>query len=617
MSAPGPREPTTSSLESVKRCLGFLDPAEHRRWAILIPLSLVTAAFEAMGAALIFGLIRVIDDPSQIHEQATLARIHDLFGFENDQRFVVFFAAAVALFYITKNTMLFVQVWFANKRAAISVAGLSSKLLRGYLSAPYAFHFSRNSAELIRNVSTSVEAAFRNVLVSAISMATEAMLVLAVLAVLIVAAPGVTLATGVLMGGVFWLLLKLTHRQFRSWGLQQHELSAQILSNLHQSLGGVKEVKVLGRERYFYESFETLRMAASRLLWRRSALEQMPRLLVETLFVLGVSCVIVAFHTAGAAEEIVPLLGLFGYAGFRILPSLHRMVYFVNSIRYGSVSVDELHKDWDEVLGRVDELHGEDVEPLAYERRIAIEHLTFRYPTGARDAVHDVSMEVSRGEAIGIVGATGAGKSTLVDLFLGLLEPSAGRITVDDADIHEDVRRWQRRIGFVPQSIYLIDDTLRRNIALGVPDARIDEARVVESMKMAQLGSFVEKLPKGLDTVVGERGVRLSGGERQRVAVARALYMRPDVLVFDEATSSLDNRTEREMSRAIEALQGDKTLVIIAHRLTTVKRCDRLVFLEHGEVIATGTYDELCRTNAKFREMAALTEQEEQQALSA
>lgn len=604
-------EMPTSSFVAVKRCLGFLDAKERRRWALLIPLSLVTAGFEALGAALIFGLIRVIDEPSRIHTQPSLSRAYDLLGFESEGRFVIAFAGAVALFYVTKNSMLFVQVWIANKRAAISVASLSSRLLRGYLSAPYAFHFSRNSAELIRNVSTSVEAAFRSVLVAGVSMITEMMLTLAVFAVLVVAAPGVTFATGVLMGGLFWLLLKLTHRQFRSWGKQMHALSAQILSNLHQSLGGVKEVKVLGRERYFYEGFEVLRMDASRLMWRRSALEQAPRLLVETLFVLGVTGVIVSFHSAGAAQEIVPLLGLFGYAGFRIMPSLHRMVYFVNSVRYGAVSVDEIHKDWQSVLASNDELHGEDVEPLPYTDSIDIEDLTFRYPTGAREALKGVSIHIDRGEAIGIVGATGAGKSTFVDLILGLLEPTGGRISVDGVDIHDDVRRWQRRIGFVPQSIYLIDDTLRRNIALGVRDERIDEARIAESVKMAQLEPFVERLPDGLETTVGERGLRLSGGERQRVAVARALYSRPDVLVFDEATSSLDNRTEREMSRAIETLQGDKTLLIIAHRLTTVKRCDRLVFLEQGEVVAIGTYDELCRSNVKFREMAALTETEE------
>ena len=602
--------PPTSSFVAMKRCLGFLDEREKRRWALLIPLSIVTAGLEAVGAALIFALIRVIDDPDQIHEQKVLQAIYAALGFDNDERFVVVFATAVAVFYLTKNGMLFFQVWIANKRAAISVAHLSSRLLRGYLSAPYAFHFSRNSAELIRNVSTSVEAAFRTVLVNGVSMASEAMLMLAVLAVLVATAPGVTLVTGLLMGGLFWLLLRLTHKQFRAWGKEMHDLGALILSNLHQSLGGVKEVKVLGRERYFYESFERLRMQASRLLWRRSALEQVPRLLVETLFVIGVSCVIITFQIMGAAQDIVPLLGLFGYAGFRILPSLHRIVYFINSIRYGAISVDEIHNDWAEILATADDLDGEDVPPLPFTRAIEVEDLAFRYPTGARDAVRGVSIVVRRGEAIGIVGATGAGKSTLVDLLLGLLVPTKGRITVDGVDIHDEVRAWQRRIGFVPQSIYLIDDTLRRNIALGVLDEDIDERRIQEAMGLAQLGAFVEGLPDGLDTIVGERGVRLSGGERQRVAVARALYMRPDVLIFDEATSSLDNRTEREMSRAIERLQGEKTLLIIAHRLTTVKHCDRLVFLEGGEVVAIGSYDELCSSNAKFREMAALTEEE-------
>lgn len=600
----------TSSLLAVRRCLGFLEPSERKKWAALIPLAVIAAGLEAAGAALIFSLVRVIDDSAAIHEQRLSHELYVYLGFEDDSRFVVFFAMAVALFYVAKNTLLFYHVWVANKRAAISVSALSTRLLRGYLSAPYAFHFSRNSAELIRNVNTSVEAAFRNVLVAAVSMASELLLALAVIAVLVVTAPGVTLVTGILMFSLFWLLLKVTHGRFRTWGQQMHQLSADILSNLNQSLGGVKEVKVLGRERFFYESFERLRMTASRLLWKRSALEQMPRLLVETVFVLGVTSVIMAFQTMGAAEDIVPLLGLFGYAGFRILPSLHRTIFHVNSIRFGTISVDEIYDDWQEVLSSAAALGGDEVDPIDFEDEIRLDDVRYRYPTGSRDALAGISLSVKKGEAVGIVGVTGAGKSTLVDLMLGLLTPTDGRITIDGNDVADNVRGWQRRIGFVPQSIYLIDDTLRRNIALGLEDEKIDEARIEEAIRLAQLEAFVERLPDGLDTVVGERGVRLSGGERQRVAVARALYERPDVLIFDEATSSLDNRTEREMSRAIEGLSGNRTLVIIAHRLTTVKRCDRLVFLEAGEIVDVGDYDTLCRTNEKFQEMAVLTERE-------
>jgi ATP-binding cassette subfamily C protein len=441
------------------------------------------------------------------------------------------------------------------------------------------------------------------VLVSAAHVISELLLIAALLIVLLATAPYVTLVTGVVMGVLVVLLLKLTQKTFGLWGGKAHEMAGAIMANLQQSLAGVKEVKILGRERFFYESYREQRTSLSRLLWLRATLENMPRLVIETVFVLGVVLVIVAFEVRGSSEDIVPLLGLFAYAGFRIMPSIHRIIQHLNSMRFGSASVDQIYDDFNELKDAP--LPAESDTLLPFTEAIRFEGVSYSYPRADHPALAGVELTIKKGESLGIVGATGAGKSTLVDLLLGLLPPDQGRVTVDGRDIQSDLRGWQNQLGYVPQMIYLIDDTLRRNVALGIPDDRIDEARVERAIELAQLGELVRGLSQGLDTIVGERGVRLSGGERQRVAIARALYRDPDVLIFDEATSSLDNRTEQEMTKAIELLRGDKTLVIIAHRLTTVRRCDRLLFVERGRIVDSGSFDELLAGNEQFRRLSA------------
>jgi ATP-binding cassette, subfamily B, bacterial PglK len=592
-----------STRRAIRRAIGFLDPNERKRWGALIPLAIVAALFEAAGAVLIFTLIAVIADPSAIETSKAASFFYREIAAGDRGRFVAIFAAAVAVFYVAKNGMILLETYAANRCASQSVASLSTKLLKAYLAAPYSFHFHRNSANLIRNTNNAVDATFRSVLVSAVHSACEIMLVIALLVVLVATAPWVTLITSVVMGVLVLVLLKLTQKTFALWGGRTHELAGSIIANLQQSLAGVKEVKILGRERYFYDSYREQRESLSRLLWLRATLENMPRLVIETVFVLGVVTVIVVFEARGSSEDIVPLLGLFAYAGFRIMPSVHRVIQHFNNIRFGAASVDEVHNDVNELKDAA--LPESSESSLPFEAAIRFEGVRYTYPRGEHPALDGVDLEIAKGTSIGIVGATGAGKSTLVDLLLGLLPPDAGRITVDGRDIQQDIRGWQNQLGYVPQMIYLIDDTLRRNVALGVPDDRIDEGKVRRAVQLAQLEDFVSTLSKGLDTLVGERGVRLSGGERQRVAIARALYREPDVLIFDEATSSLDNRTEQEMTRAIEGLRGDKTLIIIAHRLTTVRRCDRLLFLAFGKIIDSGSFEQLLANNEEFRRLSA------------
>jgi ATP-binding cassette subfamily C protein len=476
------------------------------------------------------------------------------------------------------------------------------------LTVPYAFHFWRNSAELIHNVTGSVEVVFRLVMMSAVNIVSELLVVSGIIAVLMTAAPLVTLLSVIVLSGVLVAFLALTRRASAYWGAQEQELKRAILQNLQQSLGGLKEIKVMGRERFFYDVFSAQQGVLARVRSLSSTLAVMPHLLIETVFVGGVLLVIwLVTAQGGTGPDLVPLLGLYAYAGFRVIPSANRIVMNLNFMRNGMAATDRVYHDFmtfgplSSTPYRVSEGDG-----LTLTDRLVLDRVSYTYDGAHTPVLHEVTLTVRRGESVGIVGPTGAGKSTLIDLVLGLLQPSSGCITVDGRDIGQALRAWQRQIGYVPQSIFLTDDSVRRNIAFGLTDADIDEQKIQAAVHMAQLEDFIASLPRGLDTVVGERGVRLSGGQRQRVAIARALYHEPEVLVFDEATSALDNQTEREVIRAIEALRGEKTLLIIAHRLSTVRACDRLVFLRDGCVAGVGSFDELMEDNADFRTTASL-----------
>jgi len=588
-------------VETVRKAIRFLDARQRRAWLRLIPISVTVAAMEAVGAAAVLVLIRMIDEPGASDTSLLATLLRDA-AVRSGLGPVVSLAALIGAFYIVKNGLRFIEVYARQRCAGETEASIATQLLQRYLGAPYAFHLQRNSAQLIRNATSSASTVSRVVLLSATEAVAELLVVLGILAVVVHSAPTVALVAGGCVALTMMGMLRLTQSAHSRWGRQNHLLSASIMQSLQQSIGGVKEVKILGRESFFTSIFARRWRELMRVQVRRGALEVAPRLVVETLFVGGVMGVIIALY-GGGVGGVVPLLGLLAYAGLRILPSLHWIVYYQNNLRFGAAALDEIDRDWRN-LAEADR-NARAASPLPLRDEIRLSAVTYRYAGADRDALSHVELTIKRGESVGIVGATGAGKSTLVDVILGLLDPTSGIVTVDGVDIRERLASWQRQIGYVPQSIYLMDDSIRRNIAFGIEDDAIDEQRVVGALRMAQIESFVESLPDGLDTLVGERGVRLSGGQRQRVAVARALYHDPEVLVFDEATAALDTQTESELAREVQSLQRKKTLIIIAHRLDTVRHCDRLIFLVDGRVVDTGPFDELQKHNAAFRQLCA------------
>ncbi|MFI5352170.1 MAG: ABC transporter ATP-binding protein [Candidatus Binatales bacterium] len=588
----------------------MLPGAIRWRWAILAPAAFLRGTLEAGAAAAVFALIKIISDPPSIGRLPVVSRVAAMLPWYSAQAQIVALTGLIALFYLVKNLFALGMEYFSHKVVGESVVALKSTMMRGYLAMPYPFHLRRNSADLIWNVSTAVDRVCGEGMSAAVAVASEILAAASIAAVLLYTAPKITLIAGCLLGGGLALLLRLTRAMADRYGYGQDRLSRAILRDLQQAFGGVKEIKVLGREEYFAGVVEQKLRGILKLGYLAKTMEASAPLFTETLFVGGALVVIALLSAKGEVRsEGLPLLALFSYAAFRIVPSVNRIAWRVNQIRGAARSANNLHDDYLLMAGlERGSPDGDDGHAVMLHTVIEFERVSFAYAETERPVLHEISLTIRCGESIGVVGPTGAGKSTLADLLVGLLRPSTGRILIDGQDLRDRRFAWKHRVGYVPQSIFLLDDSLTRNIAFGFADAEIDLDRVRAVVRMVQLEQLVATLPAGLDTVVGERGVRFSGGERQRVGIARALYHDPDLLVFDEATSALDQATEAEVTRAIESLQGRKTLLVIAHRLATVRHCDRLVFIADGRIRACGRYDELMRDDDEFRRMATAGE---------
>jgi ABC-type multidrug transport system fused ATPase/permease subunit len=567
----------------------LLTPPERRGAIFLLFLTLVGMALETLSTGMVIPAIGLLTQQDLAATYPALRPLLAALGEPSGVNLVLGVMLALVAVYLAKNLFLALLAWRQTRFVYGVQVELSQRLFASYLRQPYAFHLRRNSAQLVRNVTGEV-----NMLVQAafavLSIATEALVLLGISALLLAVEPLGALAAALVLGGAAWASHYGTRTRVARWGAARMEHDRQRTKHLQQGLGGAKEVKLLGREAHFLERYHAHNVRSARVAQRQAALLMFQRLWLELIAVAGLATLVIAMLAQGReVAAVLPTLGLFAAAAFRLMPSVNRIVSSAQVLRYNLPVVDSLH----------DELQATSCGPEAAPRPapgrwalrsdIELAGIAFTYPGAAAAALSGLSLRIRKGESVGLIGPSGSGKSTLVDVILGLLAPDAGRVTVDGEDVQADLRAWQRQIGYVPQSIYLTDDTLRRNVAFGLPDDAIDDAAVGRAVQAAQLEEFVAALPKGLETVVGERGVRLSGGQRQRIGIARALYHDPAVLVLDEATSALDTATERGVMQAVGALRGSKTILIVAHRLSTVQQCDRLLRLEQGRVAGEET----------------------------
>ena len=594
-------------LSDLKKCIALIDPRTTVRAGLIGLLMLVAAVLEAFGLGLVYVFVRALLDPASAEGIPLAGSYLAELSAGEDVVAITYIVSALLFVYLLKNGML-ICLYFAQSAFIVTnEARLAERLLNFYLRGAYHLHLARNSADLIRNVTGSVSTIFSAVMTSYLNLATELVVITAVGAVLISLEPAFTVGSivvlGSAVGGFFWF--SRTHVQ--RWGRNEQLYQGAILKALQQGFHSIKEVKILGCEESIRESFNVPRMALARTRIKFAVMTQAPRLWTETVVITAILLsVLGVLFSGGQIEDIVSILALFAAATFRLLPSMNRIILAMNAIKGGTHAIKLVHDDTVAFSAMPDAGTGDEGGALTFSRELAFDGVSFRYTPEEPFVLSELSLAIRPGESIGIVGPSGAGKTTLVDLLAGLLPPTSGTITVDGQNIYGAAGQWRRNLGYVPQSIYLADDTLRRNIAFGRRDDEIDEARLANAIRLAQLEKIVAGLPQGVETPLGDRGARLSGGQRQRVGIARALYNDPAVLIFDEATSALDSETEHEITDAIHTLKGQKTLIVIAHRLSTVRECDRLIYLRNGAIDDIGSFADLFEKNTGFRKLVEL-----------
>lgn len=565
-----------------RKIFGLLEPAERHSAVVLLGLMLIGMALETLGIGIVIPAVALLTQPNYAEQFPALQPLLGALGNPSQVKLITAGMLILFVLYLIKAMFLVFLSWKLNAFVFGVQANLSQRLFSGYLRQPWTFHLQRNSAQLIRNATTSTNILTHEILLPGMKLVAESLVVLGIATLLLMVEPLGALLVVAMLGLAAWTYHQFTRSHILRWGEARQHHEGLRIQHLQQGLGGAKEVKLLGREAEFIAQYSAHNLSFAKAGQRQNTLLQTPPIWLELLAMTGLAALVLVMLSQGKPlHALLPTLGLFAAAAFRIMPSANRLIDAVQKLRYGLPVVDTLAHEI-QLLDAAETLACP--PPIIFREVISLDRVRYLYPGADVAALDEVSLTIPRGAAVGFIGDSGAGKSTLVDVILGLLAPVSGRVTVDGTDIRANLRDWQNKIGYVPQSIFLTDDSVRRNVAFGLPDDHIDSGAVKRAIQAAQLEGFVSGLPQGLDTHVGERGVRLSGGQRQRIGIARALYHDPAVLVLDEATSSLDAATEEDVMNAVNALHGTKTLLIIAHRLSTVSHCDRLYRLAGGRV---------------------------------
>jgi ABC-type multidrug transport system fused ATPase/permease subunit len=551
---------------------------------------------ETCGIGLVIPVLGLLTSQDIAASFPTLKPVLAALGGPTREQLIVVSMLALIGVYGIKALFLALLAWRQARFAFETQASLSEQLFHGYLRQPWTFHLQRNSAQLIRNAVTEVSQFANNALMPGMILVTESLVVIGITALLIFIEPlGALLVVSALCLAAL-TFQRITRDRILRWGKARQYHDGLRIQHLQQGLGGAKDVKLLGREDDFFAQYSTHNLGSARASSRQNTMKQLPRLWLELLAVTGLAGLVLVMIAQGKPlVALLPILGVFAAAAFRLMPSANRLLGAVQSVRYSLPVIQALNCEIQSLdTGPLLQWHSS----LPFKKTLTLEDIGFKYPNAETPALRGVSMTIRLGSSVGFVGGSGAGKSTLVDIVLGLLTPNSGRVLVDGVDIQTNLRGWQNQIGYVPQSIFLTDDSLRRNVAFGLAESQIDNEAVRRAIRASQLDDFVNSLPNGANTIVGERGVRLSGGQCQRIGIARALYHDPPVLVLDEATSSLDTTTEQGVMDAVNALQGSKTILIVAHRLSTVAQCDHLYRLEQGHIVDEGTFEDVAITKS-------------------
>ncbi len=578
--------------DTIQKLQVLFNRKEKKRLLILFFMMIFAAVFETMGIGLIVPFVGIVTNPSMIQDQPILSYLYDFFNMQSTKDFIILAVVTLLSVFILKNLYLMLFHYTQYRIILNQQVKLSRKLFKEYLIKPYTFHLQRNSAELLRNINEEVPDVFQGIIMASFQLLTEILVIVCILVLLLITAPVATITASLLLGGGVILFFTIMRRKISNLGEEQQRVSGTMIKWVNQGLGASKEVKVSGKERFFIDAYTSQSQIQENNSRYMKMLELVPRLFIETMLVsiVLITMLIIVFQGT-STTQLVSTMALFAMAAFRLMPSITRVVALIATIRYSQPALKVVYEDLfmhqpGEATIKQDGIlinRGE----KTFKDAIRLRDISFRYPGQKNDAVKEISLTIPIGRSVAFIGESGAGKTTLVDIILGLFQPKKGQILVDGNDLFAQKALWQQKIGYIPQSIFLSDDTIRGNVAFGINEQQIDDEEVWRALEQAQLKKFVSELPDQLDTTVGEDGVRLSGGQRQRIGIARALYHNPEILFMDEATSALDNETEKEIMKAIDGLKGEKTLIIIAHRLTTIENCDIVFKVNKGRLIAT------------------------------
>lgn len=591
-----------------KKAYALLTTAERRQFWLVLGFSIVVAFFEVIGTLSVMPFLAVLADPGRIEVNHTLSWVYDSLGFTDKQAFLIFLGGVSFTLMLVSASMRAVGQYIVFRFSQLRGYSISRRLLEAYLRRPYAFYLSRHTGEMSQKLLEETAVLTNQVYQPLTERAAQLVIVVALVSLLVAVNPVVALTALAVLVSCYALIFIVTQGMLRRIGRWRIAANATRFRVAAETFGGVKTLKLLGQERSNLERFGTAALQIAELQAKAQTLGVVPRFGIEAVAFGGIvvlALVLLVQHgddPGDAVGQLLPLLGLYAFVGYRIMPAMQKVYFATTQMRIGTAVLDAIAEDLSGYDDLPELLEGP-ASPLPFAREVSLEGVTFRHGGAEAPSLHDITFGLPKGSTLGVVGSTGAGKTTLMDVFLGLLTPEAGAICVDGTPVTpKTLRAWQIGIGYVPQDIFLVDGTIAENIAFGVELKEINFERVKTCARMAQLADFVTgQLPDGYDTMVGERGVRLSGGQRQRVGIARALYHDPDILVFDEATSALDTVTEKAVVETIAALAGTKTMMIVAHRISTIRDCDRILVLEGGRIVAHGGYQELHESSWEFR----------------
>lgn len=562
---------------------------QKRQYVVVTIIAFIGSMWELLGVSAILPFVEAIMSPDELNSKWYTKLLYKFITPKSNMETITILGIFIIIVYILKNLYLmfsqYVQAWYSTGVQR----DLSIKLANTYLHSSYLFHLGVNSSVLIRSVTQDVVGVFA-VFFYLFRVVAEVFTIGAISVYIVCVDPILAISLVGILGSCMLILFFGLKRLVKLFGRIGRDCDGKNLQYLTQAFNGIKEIMVMNRQEYFADNFNKTCSLSAKAAKRNNFLNVIPANVYEVVCVGGlIGIVVVRLNMTDDITGFVTKLAIIAFAAFRLFPSVSRLTTNLNAIMYNRPRLDSMYEMLKDIENddtyRVKLIPEDQIVPMTFDNELKIDNITWKYPQGQEPVLRQLAMSVKKGQSVALIGPSGAGKTTLADVILGLLKPQEGHVMLDGQDVYENLPGWSKIIGYVPQAVYLTDDTIRNNVAFGIYQDKIDEDRVWKALEEAQLAEFIRELPEGLDTMVGERGVRLSGGQRQRIAIARALYEDPQILVLDEATSALDTETETAVMEAIDSLHGSKTMIIVAHRLTTIRNCDAIFEINEGKAV--------------------------------